>query len=226
MTAADRPVRRLPGHRHVRLHARFYTAALFGVLAGLATGDRVQDPVRLMLAGDGFFALYLALVAVMAVRMTPARLRDRASSEDVGLALILLLTMVAVSISLASIFSLLHDGSQTTDTELTLAVASVLLAWMTLHTVVTFHYAHRYYQRAAGATDGIAGGLQFPGTAAPGFGDFLYFAVVIGMTAQVSDVQVTSSTMRRLVLIHGVLSFLFNTVLLALAVNVAASQFR
>jgi uncharacterized membrane protein len=105
---------------------------------------------------------------------------------------------------------------------------SVPLGWLTLHTVIAFHYAHLYY--AAGPPKGgartDARGLGFPGAEEPTLWDFLYHSFVVGMTSQVSDVQVQSAEMRRLVLIHGVTSFFMNTVLLALAVNVGASYVR
>jgi uncharacterized membrane protein len=89
-----------------------------------------------------------------------------------------------------------------------------------VHTIFTFHYAHEYYGERR---DGKIGGLLFPGDREPDYRDFLYFSLVIGMTSQVSDVQVTSKVIRRLVAIHGVLSFFFNLVVLALTVNMIAA---
>jgi uncharacterized membrane protein len=100
----------------------------------------------------------------------------------------------------------------------------VLLGWLTLHTVAAFRYAHLYYTPVPSGTGASrdAGGLAFPSTSEPGPWDFLYYSLVIGMTSQVSDVQTLSAEMRRTTLVHGVTSFFFNTVILALAVNVAA----
>jgi uncharacterized membrane protein len=93
-----------------------------------------------------------------------------------------------------------------------------------LHTVAAFHYAHLYYTRTGhdGASRDAAG-LNFPDTEEPTSWDFLYFSFVIGMTAQVSDVQVLTMSMRRLVIIHGIVSFFYNTVLLALSVNIVVA---
>jgi uncharacterized membrane protein len=100
----------------------------------------------------------------------------------------------------------------------------VPLGWLTLHTVAAYHYGHLYYVRAGqDGSDRDAAGLSFPETAEPTTWDFLYFSFVIGMTAQVSDVQVRTTPMRRLVMAHGIVAFLYNTVLLALAVNIAVS---
>jgi hypothetical protein len=103
---------------------------------------------------------------------------------------------------------------------LPLAAAAVPLGWLTLHAMVAFHYAHLYYAPAA---SGDAGGLEFPRTPEPGLWDFLYYAYVVGMTAQVSDVAVTGEAQRRITLAHGIFSFFYNTIILALAVNAAAN---
>ena len=104
-----------------------------------------------------------------------------------------------------------------------LACLAVVASWLLVHTTFAIHYAHFYY----GDPDGKGpleerGGLQFPGDAPPDYWDFMYYSYVVGMTCQVSDVQVTLHHMRRLTLIHGVLSFFFNTGVLALAINILA----
>ncbi len=108
--------------------------------------------------------------------------------------------------------------------QIALLVANVPLGWFTLHTLAARHYRHVYYRRAAdgGRKRRDEGSLGFPGTDEPRVVEFLYYAFVIGMAGQVSDVEVRSTAMRRLTLVHGVVSFFFNTVILALAVNVAA----
>src|SRR5262249_590036 len=128
------------------------------------------------------------------------------------------------ALCLAALFSLLAGQERPATRFLVLAILSVLLGWFTLHTVVAFRYAHLYYSRGL-ATEGDprdAGGLEFPGNPQPDIWDFLNYSFVIGMTAQVSDVEVSSAVIRRTTLMHGVTSFFFNTVILALAVNIAA----
>jgi uncharacterized membrane protein len=101
-----------------------------------------------------------------------------------------------------------------------LAGATFAASWLLIHTSFALHYAHAFYGRM-GAQAGAP--LEFPGTATPIYGDFLYFAIVIGMTSQTADVAISSTRMRRLVMLHGLVSFAFNTTLLALTVNIAAS---
>lgn len=220
---------------HLRHHLRFYAALLLGLLLWLALGRGNGAPLSVVVAGDGFFGLYLIWTAILVRSATPAVMRRKADIEDEGMPLIAAVTVIAIGLSVAAIFSLLNQSDSST-LHLLLAIASVLLGWVTLHTIIAFRYAHLYYGRAdggradrpradkAGGKRQDAKGLEFPGDGEPGIWDFLYYSFVVGMTAQVSDVQVTDSYMRRLTLAHGVLSFLFNAVILALAVNVAAGQ--
>ena len=99
-------------------------------------------------------------------------------------------------------------------------MATILLSWSFVHTIFSFHYAHEYYGERR---DGKIGGLKFPGDTKPDYWDFLYFSLVVGMTSQVSDVAVTSKIIRRMVAIHGVLSFFFNVTVLALTVNIVSN---
>lgn len=211
---------------HLRHHTRFYTSAVLGLALWLALGGGSGGPLAIIIGGDVAFGLYLGWTTIFARHATPDTIRRRADIDDEGLPLIGLITLVAIGFSVAAIFSLLNQQG-TSALHLVLAIISVLLGWAALHTVVAFRYAHLYYAEAEGRGRGArqdAGGLEFPGTDEPGVWEFLYYSFVVGMTAQVSDVQVTGTHMRRLTLGHGVLSFFFNAVILALAVNVAAGQ--
>ena len=100
-----------------------------------------------------------------------------------------------------------------------MATTTIVLSWVFIHTIFALHYAHDYY----GEHGNKQSGLNFPGDDTPDYWDFVYFSLVIGMTAQVSDVAVASKLIRRTVTAHGIVSFFFNVALLALMVNVAAS---
>jgi uncharacterized membrane protein len=209
------------GLQHIRHHGRCYCAALAGLALWLAAWA-LRWPLPPLVGWDAFFLIYLALMVRFALWITPDGLRRRASVADEGIPLIVLLALAAIVLSLAAIFALLAGEGRPDPWDLPLAIASVPLGWLTLHTIAAFHYAHLFY-----ATEGEdvrdAGGLDFPGTREPGAWDFLYFSFVIGMTAQVSDVTVHAAGMRRLVLGHSIVAFFYNTVLLALAVNVAVT---
>jgi uncharacterized membrane protein len=204
---------------HFRHHARFYVSALLGLLVGLALEAR-GSPISLVAAGDVFFVAYLISAGYVARRATPSGLRKYAAYDDEGVRLIFLLTFAAIAVSLTAIFMLLRQKVAPDAGHLLVTLASVPLGWFTLHTLLGFRYAHLYY---APDVDGDARGLDFHGTEEPAAYDFLYHAFVIGMTGGVSDVEVKSTPMRRLATVHGIVSFFFNTVIVALTVSIVAS---
>lgn len=197
---------------------------MIGILAWLALGHWLTGPLRMVVAGDGFFLVYLVITAVFMTRLTPEGMRKRADFEDEGIVVIVCLTIAAISLSLGAIFLLLNQ--QLRPAQIAMSLCGVPLGWLTFHTVMASHYGHLFYQAAerGSKTRSDAGGLAFPGTKEPGSWDFLYYSFVVGMTAQVSDVQVEATHLRRMTLGHGIVSFFYNTVLLALAVNVAISH--
>jgi len=172
-------------------------------------------------AGVGFF---LASTAVVLSKATPDHMRARARRQDPLRPVIFSVVVAAAAVSFVALGFMLGQkaNGETTPPRILVAGLAVVASWMLTHTVFALHYAHLYYGDAGrkGAQD--RGGLAFPQEPTPDFWDFLYFSFVVGMTCQVSDVQVTSRHMRRLTLGHGVLSFLFNAVILALAVNFIA----
>ena len=210
--------------RVARLHAKLMIAAVVGLaVIVLAPGD-FRLPTRLLVGWDVGVALYLALMHPMILRADIARIRQRASEQDEGAFAILVLTIVATMASLVAIVFELAGSKQAPQgdaiTQVLLAMATILLSWSFVHTIFALHYAHEYYGERS---DGIIGGLKFPGDENPDYWDFLYFSLVIGMTSQVSDVAITSKVIRRMATVHGVLSFFFNLTVLALTVNMISN---
>jgi uncharacterized membrane protein len=176
------------------------------------------------LGGTTFFAVYLFATGFMVRGLTADDLRQRARAEDEGITVIVIITLAAVALSLGSLAFILGDSGVSLWHRIP-AIVNVPLGWATLHMVMTFHYAKMFYAPREDANgDGDTGGLDFPGTEEPSIGDFIYYAFVVGMTAQVSDVQTTSRGMRNFTLVHSVVSFFFNAVIVAFAVNVAATR--
>ena len=208
---------------HFARHFRFYTSLAIGVVVWIL-GAVFNLPFRHSMAGNAFFVCYLLLMFGAARRITPADMRRRAKSSDEGIILIILITIAAIGLSLGSIFSLLNSPDKSNALHLVISVFSLPLGWTTLHTIMAFHYAHLFYAKHPSDRTIDAGGLGFPKSPEPGVWDFLYYSFVVGMTAQVSDVQVLSTGMRRVTLAHGVVAFFYNAVILALAVNVAVVQ--
>ena len=125
---------------------------------------------------------------------------------------------------MVTVLLLIVSKQTSTDAAFNLAVTvtSILLSWLMVHTTFTFHYAHLYYDDHENDSSRHAEGLDFPSEKMPNYLDFAYFAFVIGMTFQVSDVQITSGKLRRVALFHGLLAFALNTFVVAFTINIIA----
>ncbi|HZK91357.1 MAG TPA: DUF1345 domain-containing protein [Stellaceae bacterium] len=214
------------GWKFVRARPRLYLAIAAGVAAALLIPASLSPMRRAVTGWDFGIAVYLGLLLQMAVQATPQSMSRRAQLEDATRWLFLTLMAGAAWFSMFALLSLLHDAhgaSGHLSLELTLlAGATILLSWLLAHTTFALHYAHDYYADLAAKRPK---GLLFPGDERePDYWDFLYFSFVVGMTCQVSDVQVATRFWRRLVLAHGIVAFLFNTVVLALSINLLAGQ--
>ena len=195
-------------------HLRFLLAFAIGALVGLVAYLMQLPGVYCLLAGvNAFFVLYLALMLRLASTVTPADLRHHAEDDDEGLPLILLLALIAALASVTAIFLVMNAQGSSLTARLS-ALVSLPLGWATIHVLAAFRYAHLHYRSPVPA-------FAFPGAGEPDAWDFLYASFTIGMTAQVSDVEVGTRQMRRAVLGHGIASFFYNTCILALAVNAA-----
>ncbi|MFB2551514.1 DUF1345 domain-containing protein [Ensifer soli] len=172
-----------------------------------------------------FYITYLALMAARIPGLTAARLRASPERDDEPARAILLVTLFTVVAAIAALFNALNRTHGQNLAEIALAFASVIGGWLTLHTMFAMHYAHRFWRHRPDETGAArpTGGLDFPGTQEPCGWDFLYFSFIIGMTAQTSDTGLTTTAMRRVNLAHAVVSFFFNTVLVAAAVNAVVS---
>jgi uncharacterized membrane protein len=207
-----------PGERIYGRHLPFY-AGLGAAGLALAAAVWLRPNLAIEIAAVCFFLCYLVLTAWRVPRLTAAHLEHYARDTDEPIAIIFTVTAAAAAVATGSLFVALNRPAATAG-EFTLAFASVSLGWLTIHTMAAMHYAHLYW-RPGNLDEG--NGLDFPGNAPPGGYDFLYFAFIIGMTAQTSDVAITSTAMRKVNLLHAVVSFFFNTVLVAAAVNAAVS---
>lgn len=209
-----------------RRHFPFYLALLAGLLA-LSVSYWLEPGLAIEVSANAFFIVYLVLSAIKIPRLTAPFLRKHAAGADEPAWVIFAVTFGAVLVAVGSLFVLINESGPRSALQFVLSLASVGLGWFTIHTMAALHYAHRYWRpdgdAATTAKPTPHGGLEFPGTREPGGYDFLYFAFVTGMTAQTSDVGITTTTMRKLNLLHAVVSFFFNTVLVAAAVNLAVS---
>lgn len=207
--------------RYLRHHGHFAIALVTGgvVFAILRALDLSPS---LLAAGDVFFLVFLGLNWRLVFRQTPHALEHSAESEDEGIAIVILVTLLALGFFSEAVFVAMNQKGHIDQVQLGLAVAGAPLGWFMLHTVMTFHYANLYYFR--GSRTDPAPSLDFPHTLKPGLWDFAYFSFVIGMTAQVSDVQVGTAALRRTVLCHSLISYFFTTVFIAMAVNAVVTM--
>ena len=203
-------------------HERFYSALAAGVVACLAA-RMAGFPTPLLLGGDVFLLVFLVL-SLFLLGESAAKFAARADSADEGIAIAVIVTLGTILFFCAAVFEALNNKHAASEWPLILAGAGAPLGWLVLNTVMAFHYANLHYFDDPETTSDDTRDLDFPGCEAPGPWDFLYFAFVIGMTCQVSDVQVKTSVMRRAVLGHGVVAFFFNTVFIAMAVNAAVTM--
>ena len=200
--------------------------ALFGLILAILP-PWLPLLTRVMIAWDAGAVCLLALTFSMMLGATPKQMRRRAQRQDASRWVISSLVIAGACLSLLAIAFLLKNAKGSSASLLTLRLAlvagTIVSSWLLTHTVFALHYAHGCYRddSATPIADEI-GGLDFPSEKQPDYWDFLYFSLVIGMTSQVSDVQITSRQLRRLALVHGVLSFFFNTVILALSINLIA----
>lgn len=225
MQGTDHKGRRRRHHRlmrAVRYRPRLFSSGAVGiVVVALAALTDWRLATRLLVAWDVAVALYLALAFHVVARADVHHIRRRAAQQDEGRFAILTLTVASALASLGAIFAELGASARSAGAHhplpLVLATVTILLSWAFIHVMFALHYAHEFYE-------GAAGGMDFPGgDREPDYWDFVYFSFVIGMTSQVSDVTVSSKQIRRTVAAHGVVSFMFNAALLALTVNIAAS---
>jgi uncharacterized membrane protein len=180
---------------------------------------------RAILAWDFGVFVFLALSAFLFTIERMDRIASDAAAQEEGEWTIFWLTMAAVAFSFAAIITEFAETKQLAPElrgiHIGLVALTLFVSWLMTHTSFAFRYAHEYYEINPDG-GGIAGGLDFPGEKRPDYLDFVYFSLVLGMTFQVSDVGITSRKLRRLATVHGLLSFLFNTIILALSVNIAA----
>lgn len=202
--------------RFLRARIRLILSVAIGIAVLLLLPSDWRWARRFLITWDVAVTLYLAAAAVTVWRTGAGSIRRNAIEQDDGRFVILIGTAVAALASLAAILSEI-GASDKSAPHLVFAVVTIVLSWLFVHTSFALHYAHDYYYKAK------AEGLNFPGDEKPDYWDFIYFSFVIGMTFQVSDVQITRRAIRRTATAHGVVAFIFNTALVALMVNIAAS---
>ncbi len=220
------PTSRLKLSRKWSVRPRLLGSLLFAGLVALLLPAGLHWATQLLCVWDAGMLCFLAWTWALMLSATPARMHENAQRQDTGRWVLLSLITAAACISVLAIVFLLQNTKGAPPSlvlvHVTLSGLTIVGSWLLVHTIFASHYARLYYQEGKTLAECKDDGLDFPGDAEPDYWDFLYFSFVIGMTSQVSDVAVRSRALRRLSLLHGILSFFFNTSLLAMTINLVA----
>lgn len=178
-----------------------------------------------MVGWDTFSLCMITLNWITFSITTSQQIREQSKVQDSSRTIIFFIILIATFASFLAVLLLLITKHQSTRTEtihLIIAITGMVLSWFLIHTIFTLRYAHIFYGDDEDQPETHAGGLEFPDDKEPDYFDFAYFAFVLGMTFQVSDVQISSKRLRKIAMWHGLLSFGYNTIMIALTINLIA----
>lgn len=194
-----------------------------GILAFLLAGQYSRALFSRLMLGWDIFCLAMIVSNWVTFHITSSNeIRIQSQKQDPKGATVFTLVLLCAVISIFVIVSMIvqkADGNAHSAFRLPIAIAGMVLSWLLIHTLFVLRYAHIYYGNDVDNPTNHAGGLLFPGEKRPEYSDFFYFSFVLGMTFQVSDVQITSSSIRKIATWHGMISFAYNTIIIALVIN-------
>lgn len=208
MNPVTHPIRQLLKRPHLA------ASALVGVGVFALLQQSMTTTQAMLIAFDVAASLYLVLIVYLMAQATANTMRARATQLDDGKWTVLAISLCVAAVVMGALSGELRAAKAKSVWDIALASSTILLAWLFVAIIFAQQYAHSFYMRA--------GQLQFPGTAEPDYGDFFYLALVLSMCCQTSDVAVTASGMRRMVMLHSVVAFFFNVIIIAITVNVVA----
>jgi uncharacterized membrane protein len=213
--------------RIISARPRLFVGVAVGIASYFLLARVSETAIRAVLAWDIGSTVFLILTAVLFANSNQAFIAWEAERQEEGEWSVFALTLIGAVMSFIAIFLFSTASNHKADKAFFLAfvVVTLALSWLTTHVTFAYRYAHEYYSKDRGSSqpEAIERGVVFPGDEDPDYLDFTYFSFVLGMTFQVSDVNITSKKLRRLATLQGLIGFLFNTVILALSVNIAAS---
>ncbi|MET1053913.1 MAG: DUF1345 domain-containing protein [Pedobacter sp.] len=212
-------------------HHKLLISLVSALIIFFTVHTKVSFNTSLVITWITFSVVMLGLYWSTILTTHPLEMKKIAKVQDSNRTLIFMFVLAAALASLFVVILLLSSTKQLSGMELSmhvfLSIAAVVCSWALVHTIFVFRYAHLYYENAPGLKDAEASkyteGLEFPEEKEPDYLDFTYFSFVIGMTFQVSDVEISSKRIRRLALMHSLVSFAFNTVIVALSINIISS---
>ena len=180
---------------------------------------------HIMIGWDTFSVCMIVMAWITFFITTAKQISIQSKVQDANRSIIFIIILICTLASFLTVLLLIvtkKNGQDGSAWRLAIAVAGMIFSWFLIHTTFTLRYAHIFYGDHESKPNTHAGGLDFPGEKLPDYLDFAYFAFVLGMTFQVSDVQITSRRFRRMALLHGLISFIFDTTMIALTINILA----
>ncbi len=211
-------------------HYRLMMSLAVSAIVFFCLNGKVTTPALILVVWIGCALTVILLNWIIIFSSHPLEVRKIAKLQDSSRTFLFAFITTLSVVSLGAIIYLLKSTKGLADAakneHILLAIGAVVISWFLLHTIYTLRYAHLYYDPDTdidGETKAV-GGLQFPGKQQPDYLDFVYFSFIVGMTFQVSDVNITSRRIRRVCIMHALLSFAFNTAILALSINVVSGM--
>ena len=211
-------------------HYRLMIALAVSAIVFFLFNGKMSSPALILVTWVSCALTIITLNWIIIFSSHPLEVRKIAKLQDSSRTFLFVFITAAAVISLGAIVYLLKSTKGLPEAgknaHILLAIGAVIISWFLLHTIFTLRYAHLYYDPdtdADGETKAV-GGLQFPGRDEPDYLDFVYFSFIVGMTFQVSDVNITSRRIRRVCILHALMSFAFNTAILALSINVVSGM--
>lgn len=201
---------------------KLFICLLLGVIAYVITPSGVESLIRLMIGWVTFSLSMVVFGWITFFKTTAKQIRAQAKVQDENRVVIFIIILIATLAAMTAVILLIitkTEHSSNSQFKIPIAVTGMLLSWLLIHTTFTLRYAHIFYGNHEEKPDTHAGGLEFPKDDKPDYLDFAYFSFNVGMTFQVSDVEVSSKRLRKLVLLHSLISFFFATIMIALTIN-------
>jgi uncharacterized membrane protein len=216
----------LPFFEKINSFQRLFICIALAVIVYFLVQVKEIDGLSHVMLGWNTFSLSMIIMSWVSFFITDSKqIREQAKVQDPSRTIIFIIIIIS---TLASFFAVLllilskGENDNTSSLRIAVAVAGMLFSWFLIHTIFTLRYAHIFYGDHETKPNTHAGGLEFPGDSKPEYLDFAYYSFVLGMTFQVSDVQITSKRLRSLAMLQGLLSFVFNTIMIALTINLIA----
>ena len=209
--------------RLFRLHIALWLGLAVLIVVFALTPDDWDWPTRIAAGWGAGAVAFLALTFARLFRSRSVEaIRKRAAEMDQAGGAVLPLSLLAAGASVFVIVMETADGGKPTTAEALFSIGTIAVSWLFTHVIFALHYAHEFYAPAEKGK-GDRRGLIFPGESEADYWDFLHFSLIIGVASQTADIQISSRTLRRIATVHSLIAFVFNTVILALAVNMAVS---